>query len=154
MRLYLVQHAEAVSKHEDPTRGLSKKGIEDAQKVAAFVKRLYLRIQKILHSGKKRSIQTAEILGESINAEMAMSETDGISPMDDPEIWFDRISGLSEDLMLVGHLPHLARLAALLVLGDKEREIIDFEMGCIACLKKAGDDKWTVDWIIKPRLIQ
>lgn len=38
MRLYLIQHAKAKSKQENPARPLSRKGREDIRKVAGFLK--------------------------------------------------------------------------------------------------------------------
>ena len=37
MKLYLVQHGEAVSKLEDPGRSLSERGAQDVQAVAALL---------------------------------------------------------------------------------------------------------------------
>jgi phosphohistidine phosphatase len=37
---------------------------------------------------------------------------------------------------LVGHLPHLARLAAMLISGDKERSVINFQMGGVVRLRR------------------
>ncbi len=151
MLLYLVQHAEALNKEEDPSRGLSEKGAGDIKKVAAFVKGLDIDLQEIVHSGKKRALQTAEVLAESVRADMGINESDGLLPKDDPGIWVEKIAGLEHDKMLVGHLPHLARLAAMLLSSD--RNMVEFENAGIVCLKRAGDRSWAVDWIIKPRLI-
>lgn len=38
MRLYLVQHGEAVSEEIDPARSLSEKGKTDISKIAKFLK--------------------------------------------------------------------------------------------------------------------
>ncbi|MBL4614083.1 MAG: hypothetical protein JKY27_04320 [Magnetovibrio sp.] len=37
MKLYLVQHAKALSKEENPRRTLSQEGLNDAIKMAAFL---------------------------------------------------------------------------------------------------------------------
>jgi phosphohistidine phosphatase len=154
MLLCLVQHAEALSKGEDPSRRLSEKGIADIKKVAAFAKELRVSAHQIVHSGKMRALQTAQILADHIAAGVKILESDGLAPMDDPEIWHDRISRINDDLMLVGHLPHLARLSALMLCGDKEMSAVNFEMGSIVCHKKSDDGNWAVDWIIKPRMLK
>jgi phosphohistidine phosphatase len=151
MLLYLVQHAESMSKEEDPSRGLSEKGFRDIKKIAAFIKGLDIDVREIVHSGKKRALQTAEVLVESVRADMGVNESDGLSPKDDPGIWVEKIAGLEGDEMLVGHLPHLARLAAMLLSGD--RNMVEFENAGIVCLKRSEDRSWAVDWVIKPRLI-
>ncbi len=64
MYLYLVQHAEALSKEEDPSRSLSKKGIKDIKKIASFSRGLKVAIHQIVHSGKMRALPTAQLLEE------------------------------------------------------------------------------------------
>jgi len=150
MLLYLVQHAESLSKEEDPTQSLSEKGIETIKKVAAYIVKLNIKVHQIFHSDKLRAMQTAQILADFIKAEKGVSETDGLSPMDDPQIWFERISKENEDIMLVGHLPHLAKLSSLLLCGDKEKNIIDFKRAGIVCLKRFEDGNWSVEWMIIP----
>ena len=152
MLLYLVQHAEAMNKDEDSSRSLSEKGVEGIKKVASFVKGLNIEVLNIVHSGKKRALQTAEVLADQISSIIALQESDGLAPKDDPEIWSGRISEMDRDVMLVGHLPHLAKLAARLISSDKN--IVEFENAGIVCMKRAEDGNWTVDWIIKPRMLK
>lgn len=154
MYLYLVQHAEAMSKEEDPSRSLSEKGIEDIKKVAAYAKRMDLAVHQIAHSGKMRALQTAQVIEEHITVDMHVLEADGLAPMEDPEIWNERLSHIHNDMMLVGHLPHLARLASLLLCGKKDGNVVNFEMGCVVCLHKPEAGDWSVDWIIKPGMIK
>ena len=55
---------------------------------------------------------------------------------------------MDRDTMLVGHLPHMSRLASLLLLWDAGREIINFSPGTIVCLEKSSG--WRVKWMISP----
>ncbi len=153
MRLYLVQHAEALSKEEDPARSLSEKGVEDIRKVAAFIGNMKLTVGQILYSGKMRALQTAQILEEHISSPRGVEEADGMMPNDEPEIWFARLTEMNEDLMMAGHMPHLSRLAARLLCGNKDTDAISFEMGSVVCLERSDHGAWKVDWIIKPRLL-
>lgn len=154
MFLYLVQHAEAKKEEEDPLRGLSEKGLQDIKKVASYAEKLNIKITLIFHSGKKRALQTAEVLAEHLRSEKGISEADGLAPLDNPQIWFGRISKIDEDTMLAGHLPHLGRLAALLLCGDKEKNVVDFKMGGIVCLKRFEDGRWSLEWMIIPEVIK
>jgi len=63
MRLYLVQHGEAKREEEDPSRPLTENGRREVEIVAKFLSEAGIKIDKILHSGKLRAAQTAEILG-------------------------------------------------------------------------------------------
>lgn len=154
MFLYLVQHAEARREEEDPSRGLSEKGLQDIRKVAAFAADLNIKVSQILHSGKKRALQTAEVLADRLKPEKGISRTDGLAPMDDPQIWFENLLRIDEDTILVGHLPHLARLAAMLLCGDKKGNIVDFKMGGIVCLKRFNKGEWAIEWMIIPEVIK
>ncbi|MBA7704764.1 hypothetical protein ES703_113582 [subsurface metagenome] len=121
MTLYLVQHAEAKPREDDHQRPLSDQGRADIQKVAAFLGDRGIPVSRIIHSGKLRARQTAETLAERLKATGGVSETDGLAPLDDPAVWDGRLSELNENLMLVGHLPHMGKLAALLVTGEPIR---------------------------------
>lgn len=144
MLLYLIQHAEAKKEEEDPLRGLTDKGFQDIKKSAAYAAGLKLKVSKIFHSGKTRAMQTAQVLAEHLKCEN-ISETDGLAPMDNPQIWFERISKMNEDIMLVGHLPHLNKLSSLLLCGNQEANVVDFKMACIVCLKRFEDGNWSVE---------
>jgi len=153
MFLYLVQHAEAKREEEDPARPLSEKGAQDIARVAAYSAQLNIRIDKIFHSTKLRAKQTAGILFENLKPMKGISEIDGLSPLDDVNVWAERLKGLQENVMLVGHLPHLARLASLLLFGDADRNIVSFKMGGIVCLKKDDVGTWSLQWMLVPDVI-
>ncbi len=153
MYIYLVQHAEALSKDIDPSRGLSEKGMDDITRVSRYISGLDIDIQEILHSGKKRAYQTAQVLATHLKIEDNIKETDGLSPMDDPAIWFSKLNDLNKNVMLVGHMPHMAKLSALILCGPTDKKAIEFEMGCIVCLHRDDDQTWSIDWIVKPKII-
>jgi phosphohistidine phosphatase len=151
MYLYLIQHGEAKSKEEDPERPLSEQGINDVTKVARMVPPL--GISRIFHSGKLRAEQTAVIYGKHIGAEV--SETDGLNPMDDPATWANHLKDEGVDTMLVGHLPHLGKLASLLLCANPDAEAVAFRMGGVLCLEKTGkpQNPWTFQWMLIPEML-
>jgi phosphohistidine phosphatase len=153
MVLYLVQHAEAKREEEDPRRDLTEKGRIDIENVAHHLKRLNLEVQQIFHSGKTRAQSTANVLASHLKPRAGVSEAPGLAPLDDPEIWAGRIAGMDEDVLLVGHLPHLGRLAALLMSGDKDRSIINFQMSGAVRLRRMEAGQWAVDWMVVPEII-
>lgn len=153
MLLYLVQHAEAKREEEDPSRPLSEKGLADIKKISAYVEKLNLRAARIFHSGKTRALQTAEILAQHLKPEKGISQTDGLAPLDDPQIWFERLFRITDDIMLVGHLPHLGKLASLLLSGDAQKDIVTFKMAGIVCLMRNENGEWSLQWMITPELV-
>jgi phosphohistidine phosphatase len=153
MFLYLVQHGEAKRDEDDPQRGLTDKGFKDVARTAIYAQKLGLKVSVIHHSGKTRALQTAQILADYLKPGKGMSQADNLAPMDDPGGWAGRVAEMNEEVMLVGHLPHLAKLAGLLLCGDKEKAPIDFKMGGIVCLKRFDDNRWAVEWMIVPEMV-
>jgi phosphohistidine phosphatase len=56
-------------------------------------------------------------------------------------------------MVLVGHLPHLARLAALLLCQDQEKSVINFRMGGVVCLSRSEAGQWGLEWILIPEVL-
>ncbi|HSB06334.1 MAG TPA: phosphohistidine phosphatase SixA [Thermodesulfobacteriota bacterium] len=150
MKLYLVQHGEAKSEAEDPQRSLTERGIEEVRNVAGLARRMGLHPLKIYHSGKQRAKQTAEIFAGSL--EKPSEATQGLNPNENVWIWADRISTEKEDLMIVGHLPFLEKLASLLITGDEGVRPVIFRNGAVVCLGQKEDRKWGVRWILSPEM--
>jgi len=153
MFLYLVQHAEAQREEEDPARDLTEKGRSDIESVAHHLKRLKVQVRQIFHSGKTRAQSTAQVLARHLQPPAGVSAAPGLAPLDDPEIWAARLAPMDEDLLLVGHLPHLGRLAAILLSGDKGRSVINFQMGGAVRLRRMDQGQWAVEWMIIPEII-
>jgi phosphohistidine phosphatase len=153
MVLYLVQHGEAESAAENPARDLTGKGRMDVERVAHHLKRLKLEVKQIFHSGKTRAQSTAAILARHLPPAAGVLAAPGLAPLDDPAIWAERLAPLEGDIMLVGHLPYLGRLAALLMAGNQERSVINFQMGGALRLRRMEPGQWAADWLIVPDLI-
>jgi len=154
MKLYLVQHGRALSKEEDPSRSLSDEGISDVRDSAALLSSIGIRPTEVHHSGKMRALQTAQIIAEHLKVDLPVIQSDGLSPMDDPMIWAERLKETDWDLMLVGHLPHLAALAGVLICGRPDKAPVVFAMGGVLCIDRDEESRWAVDWFVKPGLIR
>lgn len=153
MHLYLVQHAAALPKEEDPKRPLSEKGEGDIRKVAAFLtEHKAVKVSHILHSGKLRAEQTAEALAEHLHPG-SVTATDGLNPLDDPTVWVGHLAETDEDLMQVGHLPHMSRLAARLIMGDADQPVVQFRMGGVVCLGRDEGGRWSLRWMVVPEIL-
>jgi phosphohistidine phosphatase len=151
VEVYLVQHGEASPELEDPARPLSDRGRAEVELVACRIAEVGVRPAGIIHSGKLRAMQTAEIFGRYLEPRGDVSEQSGLNPLDEPEAARQLIEKAGEPLMLVGHLPHLSRLASLLVSGNVEGEVVQFRMGGVVCLSEAGGN-WLVKWAFIPEI--
>jgi phosphohistidine phosphatase len=114
MRVILIHHAEAVGPDVDPQRPLSVRGQEQAAEAAAGLTAAGLAPAEIWHSGKLRARQTGEAVLRGCAPFAAFRMVRGLQPEDPPEWMRDAIATDERDLALVGHMPHLARLARLL----------------------------------------
>lgn len=161
MLLYLIQHAEAKTEAEDPARGLSELGLGDIRRVATYTARHGVAIAQIMHSGKTRALQTAQVLAEHIRPAQGICETAGLLPLDDPGRIAERLKSIKADTALVGHLPHLSKLASLLLSGEPARDIVSFRMAGILCIERHDDEpmeepqgygRWTVRWMLVPEV--
>ena len=47
----------------------------------------------------------------------------------------------------------MARLVALLVTGQSEREATHYTPGSIVCLERMDADHWVIDWMLRPELV-
>lgn len=154
MYLYLIQHAEAKSKDEDPERPLTEKGLHDINLVTDFIAQYAdININTVQHSGKKRAEQTAGVLAKTFT-EGAVKQDDNLGALDDPEIWAEYLDESEEDIMLVGHLPYMDKLSSLLLCDDEDAGIVDFHNAGIVCLKRDDNGEWTLQWIVIPKILE
>ncbi|HLJ60728.1 MAG TPA: phosphohistidine phosphatase SixA [bacterium] len=152
MRLYLVHHAEAKREDEDPARPLTALGVQDARRVARYAtKQGRVRVGRIFHSGKTRAEQTARVWAESL-LDAQVVHVDDLGPQADPTIWAERLATETSDVMLVGHFPHLARLAARLLCAHDGEVLTPFNGG-ITCLERTGLGRWAIHWMLAPDVI-
>ena len=149
MRIYLVQHGLAEDKASNPARPLSPSGRIETERMAVLAARLDLKIQQIRHSGKLRASQTAEIFGSALAPPEGVVAVGGLNPTDDVGPIARLLDMENQTLMLVGHLPSLARLTGELVDGDGASEPIPFRNSCILCLAKQGE-RWGIRWFLSP----
>jgi phosphohistidine phosphatase len=153
MRIYLVQHGKSKSKQEDPARSLSDEGIEEVTRTSNFLSRSGLSVTLVRHSGKRRAEQTALLLVQEAKLNADVEKGEGLAPLDDPQLLADSLSRMSEDVMLVGHLPHLERLASLLLTGQSEAGPVRFHNAGVICLERGEGRCWSLTWAVTPELL-
>ncbi len=150
MKVYLVQHAEALSKEINPDRPLSEVGRQHANNVASTAAQLGVTVQQIRHSGKTRAAQTAHIFGSELGVDNVV-QADGLGPVDDVVPVAKELDQLDDPVMLVGHLPFMERITGQLLVGDAEQPVVQFNNAGLVCLVKT-EGRWQVAWIILPEM--
>lgn len=154
MKLYLVRHGEAVPEEADPSRPLTSRGSRDVRKVAAFLKSISAGPISIFHSGKLRALQTAEIIAGSLGPGCQVQQAEDLSPGDPVRPWVEKINEETADLMIVGHLPFLGKLASSLLTGSKSKNPLAFRPGGVVCLQRKEGRTWQVDWAVPPDILR
>ena len=153
MQLYLVQHGASKSDSEDPQRSLTDDGRQTVEQMADLLSSLGLALGFIEHSDKLRARQTAEILAARLRPREVTKPVAGMAPNDYVEPMRDRLQTESNNLMLVGHLPYLSRLVAMLLGVRKDHTVVEFRMGGVVRLDRNESGAWVVRWAITPELL-
>lgn len=154
MKLYLVQHGEALPNSKDPERPLTERGRDDVTRMAAFARRIGVEAHQIRHSGKRRAVETAAILAEHLKPAGGLVFSLGLAPKDDVRLIAEFLSRESQPLMFVGHRPFMDRLVGLLVAGSQECTIVRFAKGGIVCLEQSPKTRtWSILWAVTPNSI-
>jgi phosphohistidine phosphatase len=152
MKLYLARHGDAVDQSPDALRPLSEQGVREVSQVAAVLGRAGVHVDRIWHSGRLRAEQTAALLAKQLRHRHDIERISGIAPMDPVEEFARDLDVWQENTMVVGHMPFLGRLAALLLCNAVDREPLALSTGSVACLKRVADDHWIVQWLLHPKL--
>lgn len=152
MLLYLVQHGQAVNESVNPERPLSSEGKTDVKHIASTLARAGAAPGKILHSGKTRARQTAEIFLGALTSKAIPTEISGIAPLDSVVDFAGRVSEMAEDTMICGHQPFVGRLVSTLLAGDEDMPLVEYSPGSVACLERSTEGIWILCWLIRPEL--
>lgn len=152
MDIYLIQHGQALSAEQDPQRPLSEEGRVATASVADYLAALGTRlisppITQVRHSGKLRAQQTAEIYARALCPDVVPEPVEGMNPKDDPRTVCEELTARrerDEALLLVGHLPHLARLAGLLLTEGAEKMPVRFANAGVLKIGSTQDG-WAVE---------
>jgi len=154
MNLYLVQHGEACTKEVDPDRPLTDQGKKDIDRLAAFLKQANVQVNRVIHSGKLRAAQTAELLASAIAPEVEAEASGLINPNDNPKAFDWQSASWNRNTLVVGHLPFMAKLVSHLLIQDENKLITAYQPGSVVCLERNGDALWQIDWMIRPELLR
>jgi phosphohistidine phosphatase len=151
MRLYLVQHGDAVTKDVDSNRPLTDEGAADIGRLANWLGRSTTHVERILHSGKLRAQQTAEILAPLLEEGGITEARSGLSPNDSPQTLLETLG--TGDVIVAGHMPFVSRAVSLALNLSPDRSIVAFKPGSLAVLEQDADDAWHLVAFIRPEQV-
>ena len=145
MNLYLLRHGIAADPgatgcEDDSERPLIPKGERRLRAAAAAMKKLGLSFDLILSSPFLRARQTAEIVAGELRLKKRLEIFDELVPGGNSRALMQALSELKpapENVLLVGHEPHLSRLISLLVSGNADAAAIEMKKGGLCKLEAA-----------------
>jgi phosphohistidine phosphatase len=146
---YLVRHGSAAPGPDDRARPLTAEGRAEVEGTARALHARGVEVAEIRHSGLARARETAELLGRVLAPPRGVQAVSGLAPEDDPDIARAELELATESLLLVGHLPHLARLAGALV-GRAELARIPFVPATAVGVRR-GPGGWALVLVVPPR---
>lgn len=158
MKLFLLRHAEAADLYPDAQRPLTHRGTTDTRKLGKLLTRQEVALPtEILCSPYLRARQTIEVLLDAAEIERSPTIRDGLTPEDDPLALLPALNRRGEDdLLIVGHNPHLAILAGTLLGGAS----VHFRKCSLLCLERfrfspsQSSASWSLSWMLTPKLFR
>ena len=161
MRVFLLRHAIAEDRREfaktgktDDERPLTERGRERLKKSLLGLQKLMPPVQLILTSPYLRALHTAEAVAQAMGSEVV--KLGALEPTNSPSEVLSHLQRLNEqeveEVMIVGHEPHLNRLVTWLTMGTPA-EILLFKKSGVCCLEfKESVDKGCAEivWFLGP----
>ena len=153
-RIYLIQHAKKVDSSVNEKTPLSEEDVIDAEKTFKKLRDV-IRVDAVFHSKQLRAKQTAAILSESIKRTPIVHEVEYLEPGSDIYSVYNLIKIADKDVAFVGHLPHLNRLASVMLGNSTEDISIKFKNAGVVCLvRKENSSSWALEWNMTPDVIR
>jgi phosphohistidine phosphatase len=160
--LYLIRHAFAA--HADPSRWpddaerpLTEEGMARFRVAARGLQRLVPAVDAMLSSGYARAWQTAELLHD-VAGWLEPEECPALEAGRPATSVLDVLEGrIERSIALVGHEPHLSRLASLLCTGSEDGLQLELKKGAVASLSFAGPvepARACLRWTVSPKILR
>lgn len=155
MNLYLMRHANAGLRRENPTldkkRGLVKEGKDQCMLMARVLSAVGAQIDTVVSSPLKRALQTAQFVATELGHEAKIEISPALEPEADYRAFQDLLAKYAdrEGILVVGHNPNLFQFLGKLITGNG---------GAAIRMRKASIAKVNMDphpprlqWLIDPR---
>ena len=156
MEIYLMQHGPNLPPEQDPQEGLSPEGAAVVTRTAVALARLALRPGLIISSPKARARQSADTVARALNYDLEkILVSDQVKAMTEPgdTLQFLAVHQDKAPLMVVGHLPNLAKVAAGLLSAAGQAKV-DFQRGgvCGIEVEELPRGKGKLLWYMPPAI--
>jgi phosphohistidine phosphatase len=156
LKIYILRHAEAEPRAPGGAEGarkLTPKGKRELHGVLRLAHEAGVEPEVILASPWTRAQETALAAGEALGTEKVI-ETKSLLPDVLPSHIWGEIRSLRplEELMLVGHEPHLSRFAAFLLEAPVAIHMKKSAIVRIDVQDREGPPRGVLKWMLTPKL--
>jgi phosphohistidine phosphatase len=152
MFIFIIQHGEALPSDIDPERPLSEKGIAQVKRMSEFLRKIPVYPDLILHSNKRRAIETAEAVSLTLGG-IKMERREYLNPNDSTDSIIEELNRSDKNMMIVGHMPFLNELALRLLNPDSERNIFEIRYASPLIIERT-ENGYILDTYIRNRYIK
>ena len=134
MLIHLLRHGDASSdsRYHDSERPLTELGVKQAAFVGKYFQSNSIRIDTIYASPLTRAQQTADIVRSHIGGPAVLTTEYLVNGTNQRQLFSQLEQINSSSVLLVGHIPHLAE-TAMLLMGDNTEEL-DFRKCTLASI--------------------
>jgi phosphohistidine phosphatase len=156
MILYLMRHANAGLRRENPTqdskRALIKEGKEQCMLMARVLSALNAQIDVIVSSPLKRALQTAQFVGTELGFDAKVEVSPALGLAADYAAFQKLIEKYAdrEGILLVGHNPNLFKFLGRIITGNGAAGV-RMRKGSVARIDMSKHPP-LLQWLIDPRV--
>lgn len=156
MILYLMRHANAGVRRDNPTqdqkRSLIKEGKEQCVLMARMMSALNVQVDVIVSSPLKRALQTAQFVGTELGYEAKVEVSPALSLGATYEAFQELIAKYAdrEGVLLVGHNPSLFKFLGRIITGNGGAGV-RMRKGSVARVDMSKHPP-LLQWLIDPRM--
>ena len=111
---------------------------------------LNIKIDTIFSSPALRTKQTAEVFSQILTVG-TVTELAGMKPTDDIAAFLKNLEG--DDIMFVGHLPHIEKVVSYILTGKENTAVVKFTNATVVCIEKV-ESEFYIDWVLNPTICQ
>ncbi|MBD3317497.1 MAG: hypothetical protein GF344_17035 [Chitinivibrionales bacterium] len=159
MELYVLRHGIAVELGEegaetDFDRRLSRAGIRKTRAAVRGLKMMKCSPGRVVSSPLPRAWETAQIAATELGCDSEVAPSDLLKPgvpVAKTRDWVIE-QEVERGMMLVGHMPGLARLVSYLLAGDDRVEIVLKKSGACLLTRTIARRRapYRLDWLLQP----
>ena len=162
VQIYIMRHGIATMRGadrsiDDSERTLTPRGRSKCKQIGKGLARLGVTLDWIVTSPLVRASETAQIMAESLGAEIPMDFCEALRPGEPPEklLRFLKQQSQRKRILVVGHEPDLSILAGRLIGADRNAGLAFKKGGCclVLCDQLSLKMPGRLLWWMTPRVL-